>query len=398
MTDTILVTNLPPRCSPSELRGFFSFCGSIAYTVINSEYYHDTYFPLNSAYITFSSREPFDYLTENPLDLVLRGFYLTIERAVSSPRATRGFHILGIPPSINEEQLDVFLHLPSDADLTLNRPMGPDSDGIALIVFPDGPIASVFLSRHHTLSIDDTIMAVRAYPAAPALNHPPVVVDASSRGRSFAAIRHNPRFQDFAIRCSGNERRMSSKVIAAASKVARANLRARPPIMFCEVIGAGDIDEVIDSLYGMPIAITQQNCRFIHAVASQLQIPELIASAGCACYELLTDLNACYVSRQLVEAQSDLGYIAEFFAREIGMHKTPLRPELPPQVVLAVARHPYIAELDDGDIRGIFGTYMDAGILRKENIAVIDNPSFDISANRRLLLDSIPVGDSHTVH
>lgn len=383
----VFFSNLPPNATVEEIRTECQKYGPVINISINADYYRDIYYPFDSAYVNFEDKRSIMFFQEDDIDIVIRGYFVELASVTDSPLPFSTATILGIGDGITEAQILSALRLSDSIKIKMIRPGSPHNDGYALISFENNVEYIKFLESNKEFTIDDCLMAIRPYPKEQIR-----FVSLCTSSLSFQVLRKMPRFQDFTIHFNEKVYTCSSKVISASSNVVKKQLKIYPPVHEITLVGKdGNIEEIINALYGYQIALTYENCEFVHSIASQLDVQDLIQNSGLLCYDLLTLDNVSDIAHHLAENHLNMDYIVDFVAsylKEITESEqySSIMIELPSETVLKVARHPVFKMITESEAYQLFHNAILLQKIKKSDISCIDNKDLDVNYNRQLLI------------
>ncbi|OHT03655.1 hypothetical protein TRFO_28916 [Tritrichomonas foetus] len=396
MAKPLLVKNLPPHITVDEIRKAFSPYGPIHEIYLPSDYYLNNYYPLDSAYLYFEEGRSCDFFLEDNIDVVIDGFFTEVVDTSVSKEVTSTAVIYGISQSVTIDDLFYALRLDGNSEIEIKKPGSRQNDGFAFVTFTNDKFCQSFLLSFTEITVGNCTMAVRQFPQPKSPKKAHHTATLSCAPSSFIRLRNFQQFQDFTISIPSQNKKykLSSKILAASSRVI-ADLISTYPYTnhFVCTIEGGNYDEFFDALYGKPLEITSENCEFIHAVASQLDIPDLIGLAGAVAYDKLSLYNYDKILYQLIQNNLNYDYVIDFIASHLSeglqdnQEKTISLIDLSPDVLKKVANHHLVQSMSVNDVGTLFKNVLLLGKLKLSDISQIDNDELDLNSNRQLLID-----------
>ena len=397
----LLVTNLPPNTTLETLKEKFSVYGQINFIYFVSDFYLTTYYNLNAAYLFFCEERSVDFFIKDFVDVVIDGYFTEIQSISGSQLVNNTAIIYGISQGITKEDLFDALRFDNhNVEISIKRPGSPQNDGYAFIQFKDKDCCKLFLLSNSHATIGNCVMAIREYPQPKESPQQYHVVNLSCVPSNYMRIRKIKKLNNFTIHTPIKDYKVSSKVLAFSSNIIANQIKLHPyksdfTIVIPKYVESQASDElfekIFDAIYGAEIDITLDNCDFIHAVASQLEVSDLIISSGAVCYEKLTLNNFKKILKDLYANKLDYKYVIEFicshFTEIIQAYTKYNLFDLPEAILKEITHNPYVSSLTEQDITSLFQNSLILSKIDQSDISNMNNPELNLNKNRDLLIE-----------
>ncbi|KAH0788420.1 hypothetical protein GPJ56_007648 [Histomonas meleagridis] len=399
MSKAIFVRNLPPNATIQQIKEAFSPFGEISLIYLCTDFYKDILYNFNSCFIHFVEQLPVEFFAENEVDVMIDDYFLEILSIKDSATDTTAV-ILGIPEGLNESELLCLLHLEpisndsSDSEVTFFKPGRNNALGYALVRINDPNEYKTFISINTEVIWNNHKIAIHPHPTS---NQFSCVVSLSPHLQSYAKLRNIEKFQDFTIHTPKQDFKVSSIIFASSSKLVYEFFRHNPPIheynIKTEYPDSFDFNVIIDAIYGLPIALNETNARFVHDIASELKMEDLMIYTGSIAYEQLTLQSAFELCNELHEKNINYDYVIDFIAS----HFSEILNEklldnfkmLNPEVIKKIAKSPPVQRMEEKEYMELFGDAVENNMLNISDIASMENKDININENREMLLENL---------
>ena len=379
--ELVLVSNLPPRCSIPDIERSISVYTHIWLISKCDLSFRDIRFDLRAAVLLCPTKTAAILSQKDGVDIVVGDYFTEVEEYEASDLVLLSLVLVGLRGGTTEEDIAFELDLDGTIEVSIQKAGSDIGDGFAYLRFPTQERRNNFYLSFTERTVNGAPVSVRLFPRC----NVDRLVTTRCQSRNFVRLRSMKRFNDFVVKTPRGDFPCSSKILSMSSPVVQGLVACGVHELVLDV--DGDYDALMTALYGGELVITPENCAFVHAAASILQIEDLITGAGCVCYESLTPRNYRAQLDSLIRNDYDIGYVVDFIAGTAALGNTAIDDTLPPPALKQIAKSRFFKSKPEAEVLWIFSKVLNRGLLDKQHIACVNNKDLDVNSNREMLVE-----------